>query len=337
MLSENTFVDALKSDLNYSAEFQRLFRGIEKPEQLDQILGNKDSLVENKISSCPVKIKGVFQVEDLIEKGLISKTGIEEILVIRPFSLDGSFVGHKITIGGPVYLDKNVVIGRSVISGPAAILESSRIHDSHLRGGKDGSVYIGRSCALWDFTVIIRSFIGDNSLIHTCNVNDSIVGSDCQLGAARTIVDFEEFEKTNSFNGINKLDSRIVICNFSQGNKIRIFNPTNDTLCETGKEHFGAIIGTGVWMGSGTITYPGTIIGTKAKINSTIPVVGYVPPRHNCTVFLSVKKNKKGKSQIQLKGGYKIESNCKKSCNLANNACNATEAAKHNLVKVILK
>ncbi len=301
-MHRSCFVESLKSDLVYPNDFQGLFEGICEADQIGQILENKDSLVRDTIDSCALNLEGAFTVNDLIEKGFISKIGVEEILVKTAFSLEGSLAGHGITIDGPVYLGQNAVIGRSGIFGPACVSESCRIHDSQLRGGKTGSVFIGRNCSLWDFTVIIRSWVGHDSLIHTCNIDDSILGPECRFGATRTFGEYRYLERSSLVADATRLDRRIVLCNFSNGSEIRVYDPCNDMLWQIGKEHFGAIVGANVRLGCGTIVYPGTIIGADSKINSAIPVVGYVPPKQEYSLFLSMKTNGKIQPKIQIKG-----------------------------------
>jgi len=47
------------------------------------------------------------------------------------------------------------------------------------------------------------------------------------------------------------------------------------------------------------------IIGSEAKINCSIRLVGYFPPRKEYSLFLSVRKYKKGEEKIELKGSMK--------------------------------
>lgn len=302
-MKTKSFIDSLKLDLNYPIAMQELFNRIDEAKQLAQILKNKDALVRSKIDSCDSKLKGAFEIGDLIKEGFIEKTDIGEIVVNKTFALEGSYTSHDVFIRGPVALEKDVVVGRSTILGPAYISEKSKIFDSRLRGGPSGSVFIGENCVLWDFSVIIRSLIGDNSLIHTCNVDDSIVGPDCNFGATKAASSFEMRKKANSTPEDNaRLDKRIVLSNFSYGNKIKILDPATDTVVQTEADHFGTLAGTKVWLASGTIIYPGTIIGTEAKINSTIPLIGYIPPKEDYSLFLSIRKNKQHRHKIQPKG-----------------------------------
>lgn len=105
-MRSKSFVEGLKLDLNYPMEFHQLCDGIEKAEQLAQILGNKDSFVKSKIDSCGVKLKGAFEIEDLVKDGLIKKTDIGEIVVNQTFALQGSFMSRDISIRGPAALEE---------------------------------------------------------------------------------------------------------------------------------------------------------------------------------------------------------------------------------------
>lgn len=300
------FIDTLKSDLQYPTQYQSLFNLIEKPEHLAQILKNKDTYVKDKIDFSKICLKGNLIDTDLEDKGLIQRTSIGEMIVKRAFAIKGSFQSHDIVVRGPAAFGRDVTIGRSTILGPVYISEKSKIFDSRLRGGSNGSVYIGSNCALWDHTVIIRSFIGDNSLIHTCNVDDSIVGPNSNFGAAKVRSNLKLYKITKSASkDIAKLDQRIVLANYSFGNKIKIVDPVRDAIVQIESDHFGTVAGSNVWLASGSIVYPGTIIGSGAKINSTIPIIGYISPRAEYSLFLSIKKDKKGRNKIQLKGSLK--------------------------------
>jgi len=303
------FIDTLKSDLQYPARYQSLFNRIEKPEELAQMLKNKDSYVRDKSNSSKLCLEGNFRDEDLEKKGLVRKTSIGEIVVNKTFAIKGSFRSEDIVVKGPVVFEKDVIVGRSTILGPAYVSERSKIFDSLIRGGPNGSVYIGSNCVLWDYTVVIRSFIGDDSSIHTCNIDDSIVGPNSNFGGAKVRSNLKLYKTTKSApRDTAKLDQRIVLANYSFGNRIKIVDPTTDAIVQTEADHFGTIAGSNVSLASGTILYPGTVIGSGAKITSTIPVIGYIPPRAEYSLFLSITKDKKnGKKKIELKGSLMRE------------------------------
>lgn len=295
------FVERLKSDLDYPLDYQSLFDNVERPEQLAQILTNKDLFVKDKIDSCREILRNV-DIEYLLKEGIVEEKDIGEIVANKTFTFEGSFQGNGIAVRGPITLEKDVTVGRSVILGPAYISEKSQVFDSILRGGSSGSVYIGRNCALWDYSVIIRSLIGDSSLIHTCNLDDSIVGPNSNFGATCMMSSHRSQRIGSSLEKRAKLNRRIVLANYSYGSKIRILDPLTDKVLQTTADHFGTLSGTEVWLASGTIVYPGTIIGNRVKINSTVPVIGYLPPKGNYSLFLSVKKSKKNRRTARLKG-----------------------------------
>ncbi len=297
------FIDLLKADLQYPKYHQRLFNNIERPEQMAQMLKNKDFLVKDSINSSNSCLKGNLSGKFLNEKGFIRKTSIGEIVVNKSFVIEDSFTSKNVVVKGPVALGKDVVIGRSTIIGPAFISEGSKIYDSRIRGGSNGSVYTGSNCTLWDHTVVNRSLIGENSLVHTCNVNDSIIGPNSNLGGAR-IHSYHKLPSSASRDD-TKLDQRIILTNYSFGNKIKIPNPVTDEIVHTETDHFGTIAGRKVWLSSGTIIYPGTIIGSEAKIHCNLPLVGYFPPKKEYSLFLSIRKYKNGKEKIELKGSMK--------------------------------
>lgn len=292
----------LKTDLKYPLEYERLFDGIEEANELASILKNKDSYVRNKIDSCTESFEE-GDTEDIVKREFIEKKDIGEIVVKKPFVLKGSFQSQGIAVRGPVGFERDVTIGRSTIIGPAYVSEKSKIFDSQLRAGPNGAVYIGRNCNLWDYTVIIRSFIGDACMIHTCNLDDSIIGPNSNFGATRALSRFKKSEKKRRMSGdMTLLGQRIVLANYSYGNKIRILDPTTQDVAQIDAIHFGTISGTGVWLASGTIVYPGTIIGNRARINSTIPLIGYIPPNQTYSLYLSIGKDGNMKKRIQPKG-----------------------------------
>lgn len=295
------FVERLKSDLDYPLDYQSLFDNVERPEQLAQTLTNKDLFVEDKIDSCKEILRNV-DIEYLLKEGFVEQKDIGEIVTNKAFTFEGSLQSNWIAIRGPITFEKDVTVGRSVIIGPAYISEKSKVFDSILRGGSSGSVYIGRNCAFWDYTVIIRSLIGDSSLIHTCNLDDSIVGPNSNFGATYMISSRRSQSIGSSPEKRAKLNQRIVLANYSYGNKIGILDPVTDKVLQTTADHFGTLSGTEVWLASGTIVYPGTIIGNRVKINSTVPVIGYFPPKGHYSLFLSVKKSKKNRRTVRLRG-----------------------------------
>jgi hypothetical protein len=282
-------------------ELERLFVGVEKADDFPRLLKNKDTFVKNKIDSCSQCLKNI-EVDQLVREHFISEEP-GKIIIKKSFTLGSSFQGFGITINGPVSFEKDVTIGRSIITGPAFISEKSKIFDSNLRGNQDGGLYIGKKCNIWGYSDINRSLVGDSSNIHTCNINDSIIGPCSNFGATHTIPISRESKNYDSLNKDHTMiGKRIVIANYSNGNKIKILDPSTYRVLPIEAIHFGIISGTGVSCSSGTIIYPGTIVGAGARILSTIPITGYIQPDQTCSLFLVIKKNKNGKEEVQMKG-----------------------------------
>ena len=289
----------LKRDLRFPLELESLFSGIEKVDDLAQSLKNKNSFVKSKIDSCGSCLKKT-EAEQLVRERFISEeSGM--VVVKEPFSFCGSFQGFGISITGPVGFEKDVTLGRSTIIGPAYISEKSNIFDSVLRAAPDEGTFIGKNCNVWDYSEINRSLVGDQSMIHTCNINDSIVGPFSNFGATSvtpiSVGNCDLLSKDQTM-----LEWRIVFANHSNGNRIKILDPTTDEALPIEATHFGAISGTGVSCASGTIIYPGTIIGAGARIVSAFPITGYIQPDQVCSLFLVITKRKDGTILVRSKG-----------------------------------
>ena len=124
--------------------------------------------MKNKIDWCSLHL-GEVNPTELVKRGFIVVTA-GEITTKKPFALLDSFRRWGITVKGPVGLEENVTIGRSVITGPAYISENSRIFSSHLRGTPTGaSLYWKKLQRLGLFgsqPIPNRRFIDDTYLQH---------------------------------------------------------------------------------------------------------------------------------------------------------------------------
>jgi hypothetical protein len=295
------FMNDLRTDLRFPSNLDRLFDGIEKASDLAYLMTNKDSFVNNKLDLCSTNFEEVDPTK-LIEKGFMAvRSG--EIVTKRTFKMSDSFRRWGITFKGPIGFEENVTIARSVITGPAYISENSGIFDSHLRGSSTGALYIGKNCNVWDYSEINRSLIGDSSMIHTCNLNDSIIGPNSNFGATHAIPITNSPRRENSLpKDQTMMGQRTIVANYSFGNKIKVLDPTVDQVLQIDATHFGMLSGTGVTCASGTIIYPGTIVGSGAKLASTVPVTGYIKPDQTCSFYFVIKEDKNGKKTLQPKG-----------------------------------
>jgi carbonic anhydrase/acetyltransferase-like protein (isoleucine patch superfamily) len=294
------FISNLRSDLRFPLNLEKLFNGIEEAGDLARLMTNKDSFVKNKIDCCNLHLDKADPTQ-LVKQGFIAVTS-GEFITKKPFALFDSFQRWGIAIKGPVGFEENVTIAHSVITGPAYISENSRIFDSHLRGTPTGALYIGKNCNVWDYSEVNRSLVGDSSMMHTCNINDSIVGPNSNFGATYAIPFSMKSKKKSVCKDQTKMRQRIVVANYSFGNKIKILDPTTDTVLQIDATHFGILSGTGVSCASGSIFYPGTIVGAGAKIACTIPLTGYIKPDQICSFYFVVKQDERGKKKLQPKG-----------------------------------
>ena len=141
------------------------------------------------------------------------------------------FIGERVKIGRDSvikcgsYIEGDVVIGENCVIGPNCYIR--------------GSTSIGDSCHIGANTEIKNSIIFENSNIpHHNYVGDSVIGSNCNLGAGT------------------------ITANLRHDNK-NIFVEVKGKLADTGRRKFGAIIGDNVKTGIGTLIYPGRKIGAN--------------------------------------------------------------------------
>lgn len=149
--------------------------------------------------------------------------------------------------------DKKVIIGEgtvveqgAIIQGPAVIGKNCKIRSgSYIRS----NVIIGDNCTLR--SEIKNSIIMNNSnAAHLSYIGDSIIGSNCNLGAATVLSNL-------------KLGSDDV--------KVKI----NGKIYDTGLRKFGAVIGGNTHTGCNVVTNPGTLIGKNCNIYSNAVLRGF--------------------------------------------------------------
>jgi UDP-N-acetylglucosamine diphosphorylase / glucose-1-phosphate thymidylyltransferase / UDP-N-acetylgalactosamine diphosphorylase / glucosamine-1-phosphate N-acetyltransferase / galactosamine-1-phosphate N-acetyltransferase len=118
-----------------------------------------------------------------------------------------------------VYIMGNVVIGEGCQIGPNCFIR--------------GCTAIGNNCRIGQGAEIKNSIIMDDVKIsHVSYIGDSIIGSGTDLGAGTMLANFRHDGKSN----FSKVDGKLI---------------------DTGRDHFGAIIGENVHTGVNTSIYPG--------------------------------------------------------------------------------
>ena len=162
-----------------------------------------------------------------------------EILKNLGKRIDGD-VEKGAVITGEVIIGKGTkVLSGSYIEGPVVIGENCKIGPNcYIRPYTS----IGNGCRVGNACEVKNSIIMDGSKIpHQNYVGDSLIGSDCNLGAGAKIANL-------------RLDKK------------NIFVTINGKRVNTGRRKLGAIIGDNVQTGINSMLNPGTIIGNNVLI-----------------------------------------------------------------------
>jgi len=164
-----------------------------------------------------------------------------EILKNIEKKIDGD-VEKRAVIKGEVIIGKGTkVLSGSYIEGPVVIGENCKIGPNcYIRPFTS----ICNGCRVGNACEVKNSIIMDGSKIpHQNYVGDSVIGSDCNLGAGTKIANL-------------RLDKK------------EISVTLNGERIKTGRKKLGAIIGDNVQTGINSMTNPGTLIGNDVFIGS---------------------------------------------------------------------
>lgn len=153
-------------------------------------------------------------------------------------------IAKSALIEGNVVIEKNVqVLHNAVIKGPAYIGEGSVIANNALVR----SSMIGKNCVVGYSTEIGRSYLNHDVWMHSNYIGDSIIDYNVSFGAG-TVLGNLRFDEKNVKVNIKK-----------------------DRM-DTGRNKFGAIIGSGVRFGINSSTNPGVKIGKDCFIGGNVLV-----------------------------------------------------------------
>lgn len=142
----------------------------------------------------------------------------------------GAQIHDYAVVEGPAYLGKNSLVGQYSLVRNGTVLEAG--------------AQVERYCD------VRNSLIGPNSHIHSEFLGDSLVGSDCRVGA--------------SFITANKRIDRA---------NVRI-NVKNDWV-DCGQNNLGVIMGNNVKIGIRVSTMPGTVIGNGSIVGPGVIIKGH--------------------------------------------------------------
>jgi bifunctional UDP-N-acetylglucosamine pyrophosphorylase/glucosamine-1-phosphate N-acetyltransferase len=158
---------------------------------------------------------------------------------------DRATVSGKVVIGENVRILENAVIRGPVYIGPNCVIGNNALIREYS--------HIGAGCVVGFSTEIKGSYIGDNCWFHSSYIGDSIIGNNCSFGAGTVTANFRFDEKT-------------VPVKYSEA------------IVDTGKDHFGAIIGDNCKMGINSGVLPGRRIGPNSIVGSHVCLTEDLPP-----------------------------------------------------------
>jgi bifunctional UDP-N-acetylglucosamine pyrophosphorylase/glucosamine-1-phosphate N-acetyltransferase len=149
------------------------------------------------------------------------------------------------TIKGKLILEKGAIIHDSYIEGTVYVGKNTYIGPhAYIRG----TTSIGDDCGIGDSTTLKNSIIFDSvNAKHLTYIGDSIIGENCNFGAATQIANFR----------------------FDSGS---IKAKVNDVVIDTKRNKLGAIIGANTKMGVLSSVMPGRIIGDGCWVSAGVVV-----------------------------------------------------------------
>ncbi|MEM2137456.1 MAG: sugar phosphate nucleotidyltransferase [Candidatus Anstonellaceae archaeon] len=168
-------------------------------------------------------------------------------------------------IRGKIVMEKGAEIHDSVIEGNVYLGEGSYIGPhAYIRG----TTSIGKDCGIGDSTTLKNSIIFDHvNAKHLTYIGDSIVGSNCNFGAATQIANYR----------------------FDAGSIKAI---VNDVVIDTKRNKLGAIIGDNVKMGVLSAVMPGKMIGDGCWIDAGVVVKENVERKTHLILHQALTKQK---------------------------------------------
>ncbi len=176
-------------------------------------------------------------------------------------------------VRGKIIMEKGAEVHDSVIEGNVYIGENSYVGPhAYIRG----TTSVGRDCGIGDSTTLKNSIIFDHvNAKHLTYIGDSIVGSNCNFGAATQIANYR----------------------FDAGH---IHAIVNDVTIDTQRNKLGAIIGDNTKMGVLTSVMPGKIIGDGCWVDAGVVIKENVDRKTHLILHQAItKKRLDGKSEAE--------------------------------------
>ncbi|VVB99339.1 Bifunctional protein GlmU [uncultured archaeon] len=168
-------------------------------------------------------------------------------------------------IRGKLIMEKGAEVHDSVIEGNVYIGENSYVGPhAYIRG----TTSIGRDCGIGDSTTLKNSIIFDHvNAKHLTYIGDSIIGSNCNFGAATQIANYR----------------------FDAGH---IHAIVNDVVIDTKRNKLGAIIGDNTKMGVLCSVMPGKMIGDGCWIDAGTVIKENIERKTHVILHQAITKKK---------------------------------------------
>jgi bifunctional UDP-N-acetylglucosamine pyrophosphorylase/glucosamine-1-phosphate N-acetyltransferase len=168
-------------------------------------------------------------------------------------------------VKGRLIMEKGAEIYDSVIEGNVYLGEGARVGPhAYIRG----TTSVGAHCDIGDSTTLKNAILFDHvNAKHLTYIGDSIIGSNCNFGAATQIANYR----------------------FDAGS---IKAVVNDLVIDTKRNKLGAIIGDGTKMGVLCSVMPGKIIGDGCWIDAGVVVKENIERRTHVVLHQAITKKK---------------------------------------------
>jgi bifunctional UDP-N-acetylglucosamine pyrophosphorylase/glucosamine-1-phosphate N-acetyltransferase len=168
-------------------------------------------------------------------------------------------------VRGKLIMEKGAEIYDSVVEGNVYLGEGARVGPhAYIRG----TTSVGKECDIGDSTTLKNAILFDHvNAKHLTYIGDSIIGSNCNFGAATQIANFR----------------------FDAGH---IHAVVNDVVIDTKRNKLGAIIGDNTKMGVLCSVMPGKIIGDSCWIDAGVVVKENVERDTHVVLHQAITKKK---------------------------------------------
>lgn len=236
-----------------------------------------------KIKSVKKSARGEYEIIDLLPGATAVEVGGYWLDMGMPWQLFSAneFLLSKLPekkgkmedckIRGKLIMEKGAEIYDSVVEGNVYLGEGAHVGPhAYIRG----TTSVGRECDIGDSTTLKNAILFDHvNAKHLTYIGDSIVGSNCNFGAATQIANYR----------------------FDAGH---IKAVVNDVVIDTRRNKLGAIIGDNTKMGVLCAVMPGKIIGDGCWIDAGVVVKENIERNTHVVLHQAITKKRLGGEEV---------------------------------------